>query len=130
MYMNSKPADTVSVQLYPSGRHEGIVGRNGYIIARSRRLGGVFAVPPSQFSNGKLRTNHGYIGVLGRTETLRRAENLIGDMGYNLLSNNCVHFVNYVNGLPADARLTHNISTLPDRHDFAHGLRALRRLFN
>ena len=127
MYFDPKPGDTVSVQLYPSGRHEGIVGRNGYIIARSRRLGGVFAVPPSEFSNGKLRTNHGYIGVLGREQTLKRAEAMIGERGYNVISNNCLHFVNLVNGLPRDARMNENVATRPGLHDLATTLKRFRR---
>ena len=117
-----QPGDTVSIQLLPGGRHEGIVGRDGYIIARSRRFGGVYSVPPSVFSDGKLRENHGYIGVLSREETLRLAEDRIGETGYDVVSLNCVHFVNEVNGLPREARWTETMTRLPDLHDIARRL--------
>ena len=104
-----RPGDTVSIQLFPAGRHEGIIGNDGYIICRSLRFGGVVSVPPSVFADGELRENHGYIGTLGRAETLARAEDLIGERGYDLISNNCVHFVNEVNGLPRNARMADNV---------------------
>ncbi len=112
-----QPGDTVSIQLFPAGRHEGIVGADGYIISRSRRYGGVTSLPPSVFSDGKLRDNHGYIGVLSPKETIRLAEAKIGEMGYDVIGHNCVHFVNEVNGLARDARLSDNVrrfASLPD----------------
>jgi hypothetical protein len=108
-YVPAQPGDTVSIQLYPTGRHEGIVGHDGYIMCRSRRFDGVVALPPSVFSDGKLRHNHGYIGVLSPDETVRRAENLLGEQGYHVLDYNCVHFVNEVNGLPLGARMAENV---------------------
>ena len=107
------PGDTVSIQLFPAARHEGIVGRDGYIIARSRRFGGVVSVAPSVFSDGRLRDNHGYIGRLDPEETLCRAESLIGERGYDVIGNNCVHFVNWVNGLHRDARMSDNLFKRP-----------------
>ena len=105
-YWNAQAGDTVSIQLFPLGRHEGIVGFDGYIISRSRRHSGVVSLPPSQFADGNLRENHGYIGTLTRAETVRRAESLIGDMHYDVARNNCIHFVNEVNGLPRTARIS------------------------
>ena len=105
VYKRAQAGDTVSIQLFPLGRHEGIVGFDGYIISRSRRYSGVVSLPPSQFSNGMIRENHGYIGALTRVETVRRAERLIGDMHYDVARNNCIHFVNEVNGLPRSARM-------------------------
>ncbi len=113
------PGDTVSIQLFPAARHEGIVGRDGYIISRSRRFGGVVSVAPSVFSDGRLRDNHGYIGRLDPQETLRRAEALIGERGYDVLGNNCVHFVNWVNGLHRDARMSDNLLKRPSLSEVA-----------
>ncbi len=111
--------DTVSIQLFPAARHEGIVGRDGYIICRSRRFGGVVSVAPSVFSGGRLRENHGYIGTLEPEETVRRAEDLIGERGYDVLSHNCVHFVNWVNGLHRDTRMTNNLMQRPSLSEVA-----------
>ena len=111
--------DTVSIQLFPAARHEGIVGRDGYIISRSRRFGGVVSVAPSVFSDGRLRDNHGYIGVLDPEESVARAESLIGQRGYDVLSHNCIHFVNWVNGLPRDARMADNLRRRPSLSEVA-----------
>ncbi|MBL4853869.1 MAG: lecithin retinol acyltransferase family protein [Robiginitomaculum sp.] len=105
----AQPGDTVSIQLFPAGRHEGIIGSDGYIISRSRRYGGVTSLPPSVFSDGKLRDNHGYIGVLSPEETVRLAEDRIGETGYDVIGHNCVHFVNEVNGLALEARMSDNV---------------------
>lgn len=113
MTISANPGDTVSIQLFPAARHEGIVGRDGYIIARSRRFGGVVSVAPSVFSDGRLRDNHGYIGALDPEETLRRAEALIGERGYDVVRHNCVHFVNWVNGLSREARISDNLRARP-----------------
>lgn len=103
----------MSIQLFPAARHEGIVGWDGYIICRSRRFGGVVSVAPSVFADGRLRDNHGYIGVLGPEETVRRAEDLIGERGYDVVRHNCVHFVNWVNGLHRDTRMSENLMRRP-----------------
>ncbi|PHS40476.1 MAG: hypothetical protein COA91_03545 [Robiginitomaculum sp.] len=113
----TQPGDTVSIQLFPAGRHEGIVGADGYIISRSRRYAGVTSLPPSVFSNGKLRDNHGYIGVLSPEETVRRAEARIGEMGYDVIAHNCVHFVNEVNGLPLESRMSDNVQRFASLSD-------------
>ncbi|GEM_PF-4595598 len=126
--VSAQPGDTVSVQLFPGGRHEGIVDREGFIIARSRRFGGITRVAPSVFSGGRLRHNHGYIGVLSRHETLARAEARIGEPGYDVLTRNCIHFVNEVNGLPRTARLDETLTSLPRLHDIAR-LLTRRRLW-
>ena len=120
------PGDTVSIPIYPAGRHEGIVGRDLHIISRSRRYGGVVSVTPSVFSNGRLRENHGYIGVLSPEETLLRAEAMIGERGYDVVNLNCVHFVNQVNGLPRSARMA---DALRERPDLRHSLTGLARGF-
>ncbi len=119
---SAQPGDTVSVQLFPGGRHEGIVASDGFIIARSRRFGGVARVAPSVFSNGKLRENHGYIGRLAREETLARAEARIGEPGYDVLTLNCIHFVNEVNGLPRTLRMHESATSLPNLHDLTRWL--------
>ncbi len=110
--------DTVSIQLFPNGRHEGIVGAGGYIISRSFKYNGVVALPPSKFSDGRLRTNHGLIGRFSREETAKRAEARIGERGYDLISNNCLHFVNEVNGLPKHARFDNNVKHVASLSDY------------
>lgn len=115
----ANPGDTVSIQLFPAARHEGIVGHDGYIISRSRRFGGVVALAPSVFSDGRLRDNHGYIGRLDPEETVRRAEDLIGERGYDVMRHNCVHFVNWVNGLHRDARMSDNFLQHPSLSEVA-----------
>jgi len=116
---SANPGDTVSIQLFPAARHEGIVGRDGYIISRSRRFGGVVSLAPSVFSDGRLRDNHGYIGRLGPEETVCRAEELIGERGYDVMSHNCVHFVNWVNGLHRDSRMSDNFLQRPSLSEVA-----------
>jgi len=113
----AQPGDTVSIQLFPMARHEGIVGADGYIISRSRRYAGVTSLPPSVFSDGKLRDNHGYIGILSREETVRRAEAMIGETGYDIIAYNCVHFVNEVNGLPLESRMSDNVQRFASLSD-------------
>ncbi len=123
MRLEMCPGDTVSIQLFPSGRHEGIVGRDGYIISRSLRYGGVVSLRPSVFADGQLRDNHGYIGLLTPDETVARAEAMLGDRGYDLLNNNCIHFVNQVNGLPLNARIGENAKRLVGLSDLVQWLR-------
>ena len=118
-FATAQPGDTVSIQLFPLGRHEGIVGADGYIISRSRRYAGVTSLPPSVFSDGKLRDNHGYIGILSREETVRRAEAMIGETGYDVIAHNCVHFVNEVNGLALESRMSDNVRRLASLSDIA-----------
>ena len=114
--------DTVSIQLFPSGRHEGIVISDGVIVSRSLKYGGVVALRPSQFADGNLRTNHGLIGRFSRQETAKRAEARIGERGYNLITNNCLHFVNEVNGLPRQARFYENAGRLAQVSDITNWL--------
>jgi len=106
--------DTVSKKFPGIGRHEGIVTGYNRITARSRKYNGVSAVTVAEFTNGceESINNHGHIGVFSRRETVLRATSREGEIGYDLLSNHCINFVNEVSGLPKNSRMTGIILTI------------------
>lgn len=82
------------------------IGADGYpmLIGASERTGTVKEEMWSDIVGGsrfEIIENPGELSVV---EVLRNARNQIGNWRYNLLNNNCEHFVNWASGLPKTSK--------------------------
>lgn len=100
--MSLIPGTVVTID-YGFYKHVGLITdrtMNGMpmIISNSFRKGGVFEESWEEFSCGKKTKISGYPGSLFPHEVLSRARSKIG-AGWNLLTWNCEHFVNWSHGM-------------------------------
>jgi len=70
--------------------HVGTVGRNGMVLASSRKFGALCEVTPYEFSGGRMIFNDGFKAQRSREQVLQHLEARLGQK-YCLISANCEH---------------------------------------
>lgn len=80
-------------------QHVGILTDSGTVIANSFVHGGVTELSVPKFTIGKRLSLKGYPGRLSSQEVIANARAEIGQP-WNLLKNNCEHFVRRAHGVP------------------------------
>jgi len=94
--LGSRPGDSIRT---PCGfyDHVGTVGRNGTVLASSRKFGALCEVTPHEFSGGRMIYNDGFKGQRSREQVLQHLEARLGQK-YCFLSANCEHQNNHAHG--------------------------------
>lgn len=83
----------VNIDIFGVTEHHGLYIGNGKVIHLSRESGGVTRSSISYFGDrDKIRVKR---QAPNPSEAISRAESYLGQVGYNLFSNNCEQFVNY-----------------------------------
>ena len=94
--MNYTPGTVLAVDFGPF-KHVGLWTEIGTVISNSKKSGCVQEEDIHAFSGGRPIEVIGYIGNLAPADVIRRARSKIGTK-WNLLKNNCEHFVHEIHG--------------------------------